>query len=201
MSNDRPRPVPVQGDLGPCWFCGKGVSPRALFCHACGSVQPPADLDAFARLNLPTRFDLETTAIERQATGFRRILDPSRFEAKGQREKAMAERQRTAVGSAAAILLDPLLRARALLGLNGLEPGPAGPTLAEWEIELAIAPDAISVDRVAARISAAVGTELRQLSTAFRLGDLDKAAMLVGRLEGLERAGEAAHRRRRDVSA
>lgn len=191
--------MPIPGDLGPCWFCGKGVSPHALFCHACGSVQPPGDLDAFARLKLPLRFDLETKAIERQAAGFRRILDPARFETKGPREKAMAERQRTAVANAAALLLDPLARAKALLGLNGLEAETAAPTLAEWEIELAIAADAAAVDRVAARISAAVGTELRQLSAAFRDGDLERAAALVGRLEGLEQAAEAAHRRRRSV--
>ena len=54
-----------------CWLCSQPVSQRALFCHHCGTVQPPRVLDPFTRLGLPVRFDVDSAVLERQFTGFR----------------------------------------------------------------------------------------------------------------------------------
>jgi molecular chaperone HscB len=101
-------PGMVQGDLVSCWLCSKPVSPRALFCHHCGTVQPPQALDPFTRLGLPIRFDIDMAALERQFAGFRRTLDPERFAAKGPREKANAGAQLSAFRHAHDTLRDPI---------------------------------------------------------------------------------------------
>lgn len=199
MTDEPPnRPASVDGGLHSCWFCGKGVSPRAFFCHQCGSVQPPADVDPFTRLNLTPRFDVQPAELDRQATGFRRILDPGRFTTKGPRERGMAEAQRTLIEASAAWLRDPIRRARLLLELAGREPLPSDPSN-NWQLDLAVAGDAPAVDKLANRLTGELETDLRALSAAFRTQDLDRAAELTARIEGLRAVSELARLRRAEL--
>lgn len=191
-------PGTVAGDLVPCWLCSHSVSPRALFCHNCGTVQPPRSIDPFTRLGLPVRFDLDPATLERQFAGFRRTLAPERFESKGPREKSNARAQFDAFRHAYDTLRDPIRRARFLLDIvhGAGQPTPADPELDGMEAALAGAGDTAELDRVANR--AARGTEqcIHDLSSAFRAGDLDAAALIVHRLERLEALTGAARRRR-----
>ncbi|WP_114393616.1 molecular chaperone DnaJ [Oleisolibacter albus] len=194
------RPTVLAGDLGSCWFCGKAVSPRALFCHQCGSVQPPASVDAFTRLNLPRRFDLAQADLDRQVHGLSRVFDPLRFAGKGPRERELAERQRTALEQAGVMLRDPITRARHLLEIEG-QNLPATPPRADWSIDLAVAVDLTAIDRFAARLGLELELVLRDLSTAFRLGNLHQAADLLRRAEDMQLAAETARRRRAELSS
>lgn len=193
------RAVSIDGDLGSCWLCGRPVSPRALFCHQCGTIQPPSALDAFARLTLPRRFDLEPAELERQHGGFRRVLDPVRFEGRGPREKAMAQAHRDALDDALAELRDPMRRAALLLKLAGV-PVAAEPVSDPWAKAVAGAGDAAALDQTAAGIGRERETVLRDLSAAFRAGEMERASVLLGRLRRLQAAAEAARRRRRDLA-
>lgn len=177
----------------PCWHCAGDVSPRALFCHGCGSIQPPGDVDPFTRLGVAASFELDVAAIDRQLAGFARILSPARFQDKGERAAALAAEQRAARDKAGAILRDPAARARALLDLA--DAAPARPaTGGPWEIAIAAAPDANSRARALKEVKDAMAAELRLLLDAFRLSDLTLAATRLSRVEAMALAVEAARR-------
>ncbi|MFV3129579.1 hypothetical protein [Niveispirillum sp. KHB5.9] len=176
----------------PCWHCAGAVSPRALFCHGCGSIQPPGDVDPFTRLGLGASFELDLAAIDRQLAGFARILAPARFQAKGERAVELAQAHRTAQEKAAATLRDPAARARALLELA--EAAPARPTNGgQWEIAIAAAPVTTHA-RAVKGVKDEMAAELRLLLDAFRLGDLTLAATRLSRVEAMAVAVEAARK-------
>lgn len=180
-------------DATPCWSCAGPVTARALFCHGCGLIQPPADLDPFTRLGLSPSFEVEIAAIDRQAAGFARILDPARFAAKGERAQAIAADHRRALDRAAASVRDPASRARALLVLADAAP-PAPVNGGKWEIGIAVAPDATSRARAVSSVGNDMQAELRLLLDAFRLGDLVLAATRLTRIESMALALAAARR-------
>ncbi len=177
----------------PCWHCAGDVAIRALFCHGCGSIQPPGEVDPFTRLGLPATFELDVAAIDRQLAGFVRILAPARFNGKGERAAQLAGEQRAAREQAAAILRDPAARARALLALADAAPTRPG-NGGQWEIAIAAAPDANSRARTLKQVKDAMAAELRLLLDAFRLGDLALAATRLSRVETMAIAVEAARR-------
>lgn len=190
------RDATITGGMGTCWFCARPVSGQALFCHGCGSLQPPADVDAFTRLKLQPRFDLDMADLERQATGFTRILDPARLEKRGPMERTMAERHRAGLAAAHAELRDPVSRARLLLRLEGHAGPPSGTAPAGVLGELAAAADATGVDRIANRLHREMQDALTALAVAFRDGDLARAGELVTQLEGISLAVAAGRARR-----
>lgn len=177
----------------PCWHCASDVSPRALFCHGCGSIQPPGAVDPFTRLGVAASFELDVAAIDRQVAGFARILAPARFQDKGDRAAILAGEQRAAREKAAAILRDPAARARALLDLADAAPARPG-NGGQWEIAIAAAPDANSRARTLKEVKDAMAAELRLLLDAFRLNDLSLAATRLSRVEAMAMAVEAARR-------
>ncbi len=109
---------------GPCGQCGGVVGPRALFCHACGAVLPPAPLDPFTRLGLERRLDLDPAQIARQYSGFARAFAGDRFANRDEAQRANASAQAAALADALATLTDPTRRANALRALEGGSPDP-----------------------------------------------------------------------------
>lgn len=176
-----------------CWHCAGTITARALFCHACGSIQPPAPTDPFTRLGLAATFELEMAVIDRQLAGFTRILAPERFQAKGPAAQAHAAAHRAALTQAAASLRDPAARARALLDLAEIAP-PLPTQGGQWEIGIAVAPDAASRARAVEAVKTDMQAELRLLLDAFRLSDLHLAATRLTRIETMAQALEAARR-------
>ncbi|HYC04402.1 MAG TPA: molecular chaperone DnaJ [Azospirillaceae bacterium] len=193
----QPQPAALDGDMLSCWFCARPVSPRAFFCHQCGSLQPPTGQDAFQRLGLPRRFDIEPGLLERQHAGFSRMLDPERFRNRGPKEKQLLERHRTELAGAHAVLRDPASRARHLLELEGRTPAvlPSAEPDPLW-VELEGAADTASLDRAATAVGRETESTVQALSAAFRSGQLDRAAQLTLRLERLGHLADLARRRR-----
>ena len=187
----------IDGDMLTCWFCRRPVSQRALFCHQCGSLQPPAPLDAFARLGLPRRFEVDPDALDRQLAGFTRPLDSERVRSRGPKEQALAQRHRDALAAAHEALRDPVARGRLLLELEGRPPAAAALDEPDplWTA-LEAAGDAAAVDRVAAEVGRETETAVRGLAAAFRAGNLDRASALIARAERLRHLAELARRRR-----
>ena len=190
----------INGDLEPCWLCGRSVAARALFCHSCGAVQAPRPLDHFTRLGLERRFDIELEALNRQHAGFSRALDPERFAARGTRQQANARAQVDALADAYETLRDPVRRARYLLDLEG---APQPPQEAEDDEEvaalsgqLAAAHDVAAIDRLAADVGQRIESCIKYLAIAFRNGQTDNAARILARLEQLESLCAAARARR-----
>lgn len=207
----------VTGDVTVCWLCRRSVSARALFCHACGSLQPVRGLDHFARLGLMRRFDLDLAALDKQYEGFRRALDPQRFAIKGSRERSHAAQQADALTTAYLTLREPVKRAAYLLELNGIEPngsgGDAGADtgadtggatdaadgtgrIGALEEALAQATDFTEIDRLGNRIRQDIEVSIYRLSAAFRSEDLPAAQGELERLKRLEAVASAARERR-----
>ncbi|MCW2236210.1 Fe-S protein assembly co-chaperone HscB [Azospirillum canadense] len=186
----------IDGDLEPCWQCGRSVAARAFFCHSCGAVQPPRPLDHFTRLGLEARFDIDLETLARQHAGFSRSLDPDRFAARGARQQANARAQSDALTEACETLRDPVRRARYLLALTGAVPPPgledADDAVAEDEEVAALArqldtaQDVAAVDRLATEVGQRIESCIKYLAIAFRNGQTDNAVRILARLERLE---------------
>jgi len=119
IEHERLNQSPEAGATSPCWSCKQPVAARALFCHACGAVQPPGNLDHFTRLGVAPGFDLDLDRLEKQYLGFQRVLHPDRFVAKTSKERAIAEQQAVSMNEAYEALKDPLRRAAYLLERAG----------------------------------------------------------------------------------
>lgn len=105
-----------------CWSCAQPVGFRAMFCHACGTLQPvqyKGGNDYFARLGLPRRFDLDPALIERQHAGFHARLAAARFADRRSEERVYAALHRRVLDLAREAVADPWQRALHLLELAG----------------------------------------------------------------------------------
>ena len=117
--HERLNQSPEAGAVAPCWSCKQPVAARALFCHSCGVVQAPGQLDHFARLGVAPGFDLDLDRLEKQYLGFQRAMHPDRFVTKTAKERAIAEQQAVSMNEAYETLKDPLRRAAYLLERAG----------------------------------------------------------------------------------
>lgn len=190
----------IAGDLEPCGTCGRSVAPRALFCHACGAVQPPRPLDPFTRLGLERRFDIDLEQLSKQHAGFTRAMDPERFAARGPRQQANAKAQVEALRDAYEVLRDPIRRAHALLELIGSTPADGeedgDEEIADLAARLARADDVLELDRIGLDLNQRVEACIKYLAPAFRKAQTastpdsppatDGAARILARLERLE---------------
>lgn len=175
----------IDGDLHSCWMCGKAVNVRAFFCHACGSIQPPHDIDHFKRLGLERRFDLELDRLDHQRQGLAKALAPPRFETRGQRQRDFARQQIEALEAAYAVLRNPVRRARYLLELEGIVPPiEAEPDPLATEVDNVA--DVALCDRLGAQVASEVAACVSGLAQTFRRGALTEAARALSRLERLE---------------
>ncbi len=185
-----------------CWSCKGPVSPRALFCSVCGGVQPPGVLDHFTRLGLRPTFDLDINELERQYFGFQRRLHPDRFASRSSTERALSQRQATALNDAYETLKDPLRRAVYVLELQGQPVDlTACGTISDPELLMeqmekreAIAHATTFAD--ATRLSAEADSEVLatqcHISAALNAGALDQARHWTLRLKYLTKLADEA---------
>ncbi len=190
-----------------CWSCHGPVAGRALFCHTCGAVQPPRQLDHFARLGLERSFDLDAAELDRRYFGFQRNLHPDRFARRTAKERAIAESQSASLNQAYETLKDPLTRAAYLLELAGIRSAAAHAATVDDEELLTEAMEnrealmeAETVEAVEAltakALAAAIGC-LKDMGQAFRDDDLTVANRLATRLRYWRKLGEEARGKRR----
>ena len=190
-----------------CWSCRGPVAARDPFCATCGAVQPPASLDAFARLGMPRAYDIDEAGLQRRYFDLQRRLHPDRFGAKSSRERALSQQQAAALNQAYETLKDPLDRAAELLRLAGRAVRFAGqgtvddPELLMEAMEmreaLAAAATAEEAANVHARAEADVAAARADLASAFASSDLDQVERAALRLRYLDKLAEEARQRRR----
>lgn len=214
MSGNSPGAEPRQAEPA-CWSCGEPVAARAMFCHACGRLQPPridakGGDDAFARLGLPRRFDVDPVAIDRQHAGFSQRLAAERFLDRRVEEQRHAARHRAALDEARAVLADPWQRALHLLALAGEKvPGSAADagvrdlspaaSLARATLAEAARPDEVEplIDALDERLD----DLFADLTAAFRAGDLAEAADLAAEIDRQRSLMAEARLRRSELRA
>jgi molecular chaperone HscB len=197
---------PAAGDLTPCWSCQQPVAARALFCHACGAIQPAGNLDHFTRLGVPRTFDVDGDKVEKQYLGFQRVLHPDRFVAKSAKERAIAEAQAADMNAAYETLKDPLRRAAYLLKLAGRNAAVSqdqtvsDPVLLmeamEAREQLSEAATVDEVEKLQVEAGAGAIGLIAQLSSAFAAEDYALADKLAIRFKYLRKFLEETRARR-----
>ena len=208
---NRAQPVEQAEDLSPsrpvaCWSCHGPVAQEGLFCGVCGAVQPPGQLDPFARLGFAVAFDMDVDTLDRRYFDAQRRLHPDRFATRTARERALSQQQATSLNEAYETLKDPLRRADALIHLMGTDVLPEGCNLVNdqelllesMELREALA-EAETPDDVAAlarRAAEDIAGCLHDLSLAFAAGGLEDACRLTTRLKYLRKLAEETRVRR-----
>ncbi|HEX6121089.1 MAG TPA: Fe-S protein assembly co-chaperone HscB [Dongiaceae bacterium] len=187
----------ARAGLTPCWSCKGPVAAQVLFCHTCGAIQPPGQLDRFRRLGLEPGFDLDLDLIEKRYFGFQRAIHPDRFASKPARERAFAEAQAVALNEAYETLKDPLRRAAYLLSLKGIDASVSkdetvrDPELLMEAMEareaLMEANSIAKLEKLQAKAGADAIAILSDLSKAFAGDDLGEANRLTTRLKYLRK--------------
>lgn len=104
-----------------CWSCGKPLDRGAPFCAACQSVQPPGQMDHFARLGLERSYPVDLAALDHAYLGLQRRLHPDRFARKQPRERAISQQQAAALNEAYETLKNPVRGARYLAEQIGVD--------------------------------------------------------------------------------
>jgi molecular chaperone HscB len=204
--DERFKKSPASGDLAPCWSCKEPVAARALFCHACGAIQPAGNLDHFTRLGVPRSFDVDGDRLEKQYLGFQRVLHPDRFVAKSAKERAIAEAQAADMNLAYETLKDPLRRAAYLLKLAGRDAAVSqDQTVRDPELlmeameareQLSEAESVDQVEKLQVEAGAKAIDLIAQLSRAFAAEDYDLADKLATRFKYLRKYLEETRARR-----
>jgi molecular chaperone HscB len=189
-----------------CWSCHGPLAWDTIFCPTCDAVQPPGQLDHFARLGLAIGFDVEAAGLDRSYFERQRRLHPDRFVTRTARERALSQQQATAVNEAYETLKDPLRRADYLVHLKGAGVLAEGCNLVadqdlltesmELREALAEAETADEVDRLAQRAARDIRFCVEGLSAAFAADRVDAACRLVTRLKYLRKLAEECRLRR-----
>lgn len=117
-----------------CWSCGRPLEAGALFCGACQAVQPPGQVDHFARLGLERGFAVDPAALDRAYFALQRRLHPDRFARKPPRERAISQQQAAALNEAYETLKNPTRRARYLADEMGVDLPGDGRTIDDPEL-------------------------------------------------------------------
>ncbi|HWA48119.1 MAG TPA: Fe-S protein assembly co-chaperone HscB [Dongiaceae bacterium] len=183
--------------LASCWSCKGPVSNQVLFCHTCGAIQPPGQVDHFRRLGVTPDFDLDLDTIEKRYLSFQRSIHPDRFASKPAKERVLAEAQSVSLNEAYETLKDPLSRAAYLLRLKGVDAAISkdetmrDPELLMEAMEareaLMEAESAPAIEKLAAKAGADAIHILSDLSKAFADDDLNRANQLVTRFKYLRK--------------
>lgn len=204
--NERFNQSPEAGAVAPCWSCKQPVAARALFCHACGAIQPAGNVDHFTRLGVPRTFDIDGDKVEKQYLGFQRVLHPDRFVAKSAKERAIAEAQAADMNLAYETLKDPLRRAAYLLKLAGRDAAVSqDQTVNDPELlmeameareQLSEAATVSEVEKLQVEAGAKAIDLIAWLSRAFAAEDYDLADKLATRFKYLRKYLEETRARR-----
>ncbi|MBL8675147.1 MAG: Fe-S protein assembly co-chaperone HscB [Rhodospirillales bacterium] len=188
-----------------CWSCGLDLSTTALFCHGCGVVLPPGQVDHFARLGFERSFDVDPKALDGRYFGLQRRLHPDRFARKPPRERVVSQSHAAALNEAYETLRHPLRRARYLAALVGVDLPGDGRTIDDPELlmeamdareALAEASTPERVERLAAGARDELARGVAALGPLFERGDKPALRKAILRLAYLDKFAEEARARR-----
>ncbi|MDD3445227.1 MAG: Fe-S protein assembly co-chaperone HscB [Zavarzinia sp.] len=186
-----------------CTSCGGDV--EDAICAGCKSLQPPGQIDHFARLGLPRGFAVDGAMLERHYFAAQRRFHPDRFAGRGAREKNFSLQHATLINEAYETLRDPLSRARYLLETAGRPlPGDDGRSIAdpellmeamEWREALEEAETPEQVAGIAARLATETRAVEARIGDAFAGHNIDGATRETLRLSYLVKLGIELKRR------
>jgi molecular chaperone HscB len=185
-----------------CWLCMKNMSPRAIFCHHCGTIQPVRMIDHFTRLGLERRVDIDLGLLERQYQSLKKTLNPDRFAIRGMGERNHATKQLEALNDAFDTLRDPVRRGRYWLGLHEqdfADSQAANPAVQEIKLEFDGARSPSDVDRVAQKAGQHFEDGIMRLLQSLRQQNWQQANATLVELDGMEGILNQARARRTEI--
>lgn len=142
-------------------------------------------LNPFEILNLEQSYSLEQDVLETHYFEAQRKAHPDQFSRGNEQEKAEALEKSTVINQAYLILRDPLLRAKYLLKMVGIDPLSNDPAfleqVMEWNERLAQGED------LRAALTAKEEELLTALEKAFSLPDHEMASRLVYQLAYIQK--------------
>lgn len=187
----------LKGGVAECWFCQQRILARALFCHNCGCLQPPHDLDHFTRFGFPCRFDIDVETLEKQFEAFNKTLSSPRLSGRGKSEKQHLQKHLDALTLARDVLRNPISRARYILNLANIPcPESEDGETTKLAAELNQTANVSDVDTTITRTLHLIEKSLYELADAFRKENYELAATLINRLETAEKIVAEGRQRR-----
>lgn len=193
-----------------CWSCDAPLVSGAPFCAACQAVQPPGQMDHFARLGLSRLYTVDLAALDRAYFGLQRRLHPDRFVRRPPRERAISQQQAAALNDAYETLKHPIRRARYLAELMGVDLPGDGRTIDDPELlmEAMEAREALAEAASEAEVRALEGTSRDERAAAidalqelFTRDDRAGVRRAILRLAYLDKFVEEARARRLNLGS
>jgi molecular chaperone HscB len=169
-----------------CWSCGKSLESGMPFCAACQVVQPPGQLDHFARLGLERGYTVDLAALDRAYFAWQRRLHPDRFARKAPRERAISQQQAAALNEAYETLKNPIRRARYLAEQMGVDLPGDGRTIDD---------PALLMEAMEAREALAEAGSVADVQALEQTSRYDRSAAIEGLSELFAKADHAGIRR------
>jgi len=103
-----------------CWSCGSENDADTQLCANCSKLQPYTPMDYFAFFGLPRRFQLDTSALEKQFYRLSRRFHPDLYARASADEQRWSLEKSSVLNDAWRTLRDPLARTEYMLGLAGI---------------------------------------------------------------------------------
>ncbi len=175
-----------------CWVCQSSVSRHMAFCAECHSMQPPRQLDHYARLGIDRRFDLDSKKLHDRYKALKKLFMIESISAQGPRFKQLALDHLAAVEEAFITLKDPARRAIYLLKLLNAPYADVGVMansndLDVMRAQLVSAKTPSDVDRVAFHAGQGIESCIRAISQAFKIRLFSDVGVQLARLTQLEK--------------
>lgn len=170
----------------------------------------PAD-NHFQIFDLPASFDVDLVLLAERYRGVQRILHPDNFVNAGERERRLSVQAASQVNDAYKVLKSPLLRAKYLLKLRGVDVEQSAAKALDGAFlmeqmdlreSLAAVRNASELDALAKQIeqnSSELLTSLRSLLAPSAVGNLIAAVDLVRKLQFYDKLREEIHVRAADL--
>ncbi|MFH1804010.1 MAG: Fe-S protein assembly co-chaperone HscB [Pseudomonadota bacterium] len=194
-----------------CWSCKGPVDAVALFCDTCNAIQPPGQVDHFARFGVTPGFVIDLDAIEARYIALQQVLHPDRFATKSPREQALSQQQATSLNDAFETLKNPVSRAEYLLRMAGHAPeGGEGHTVNDPELlmealemreALSDATDRGAIDAMIRDVRGSARDCEADLAAALDSGAYDRAKKLATRLTYLQKMTQEARAKKTRLAA
>ncbi|MDP2700145.1 Fe-S protein assembly co-chaperone HscB [Thalassospira sp.] len=194
-----------------CWSCKGPVDAVALFCDTCNAIQPPGQVDHFARFGVTPGFVIDLDAIEARYIALQQVLHPDRFTTRTPREQALSQQQATSLNDAFETLKNPVTRAEYLLRMAGQAPeGGEGHTVNDPELlmealemreALSDATDRSAIDAMIRDVRGAARDCEADLASALNAGAYERAKKLATRLTYLQKMTQEARAKKTRLAA
>lgn len=170
-----------------CWACG--ALDAKVFCPSCHKIQAPEVTDAFQRLDMPYKFDVDLSLLQQKYFQAQNLVHPDRYTNAKDPEKRFAQEQAEAINAAYQHLKDPIYRAQILLGqhnhsINTTDQEVLMATLV-WQEKIAETKTPAALQDILNQLNKACDDHYQQLNFELSMNKIVDAPIFAGTLQYL----------------